>query len=178
MDNTRGITGAYVVNNLPVGELERILKEYGEERWARRIARSIDRFRRRSPIRTTKELADIVCRAVPRGAHPKKIHPATRSFLALRIAVNNELEALKEGLRSAVDCTIPGGRIVVITYQSLEDRLVKQIFRGFSTGTSGRNLLILTRKPLLPNREEVLANPRARSAKMRAAEILKEVPEE
>jgi 16S rRNA (cytosine1402-N4)-methyltransferase len=157
-----GPTAADLVNGLPEGELADLIFEYGQETKSRRIASAIVRARSRAPIEGTDELAGIVVSAV--GRRPGGPHPARRTFQALRIAVNRELEELAASLPQAVDLLAPGGRVVVIAYHSLEDRVVKQTFRE-----DGR-LSILTKKPLQPSEVEVAANPRARSAKLRAAE--------
>ncbi len=165
MDRAGGPTAAELVNRLPVAELERIFFRFGQERWSRRIARAIGRERRRGPIRTTAELASIVSSAVPgRG----RIHPATRVFQALRIAVNRELDDLAGGLESAWSLLRSGGRLCAISFHSLEDRIVKNLFRRWAREEgSGR---ILTRKPEVPGRAETARNPRSRSAKLRAIE--------
>lgn len=166
MDPSQPLTAAELVNRLPEPELARILWEYGEERYARRIAREIVRARDKAPIHTTTELARLVARCYPPGRH--RIHPATRTFQALRIAVNDELAALKEGLAQAVELLSPGGVVCVISFHSLEDRIVKHFFRA--RAKAGR-LELLTKKPLRPSPEEVARNPRARSAKLRAARV-------
>ncbi|HIE47408.1 TPA: 16S rRNA (cytosine(1402)-N(4))-methyltransferase RsmH [Candidatus Bipolaricaulota bacterium] len=166
MDPCQDLTAAELVNRLPEPELARILWEYGEERYARRIARAIVRARDKAPIRTTGELAHLVARCYPPGKH--RIHPATRTFQALRIAVNDELTALREGLAQAVPLLAPGGVVCVISFHSLEDRIVKHLFRA--RAATGR-LELLTKKPLRPSAEEVASNPRARSAKLRAARV-------
>src|SRR5262249_54072289 len=127
-DAEAGETAAELLSRITEKELERILKDYGEERFARRIAREVIHVRRRQKIETTAELADIVGRAIPRGAWTKRIHPATRTFQALRIAVNGELERLERLLEMAPGLLKPGGRVAVIAYHSLEDRRVKQAF--------------------------------------------------
>ena len=166
MDPSQPLTAAELVNRLPEPELARILWEYGEERYARRIAREIVRARDKAPIHTTTELARLVAHCYPPGRH--RIHPATRTFQALRIAVNDELAALKEGLAQAVELLSPGGVVCVISFHSLEDRIVKHFFRA--RAKAGR-LALLTKKPLRPSPEEVARNPRARSAKLRAAQV-------
>lgn len=158
-----GVTAADLLRDLPGEELTRILREYGEERWARRIARRIVAVRAAAQLTQTDQLAELVAGAIPRRAWPRRIHPATRTFQALRIAVNRELEGLAEALGAGVRGLRPGGRIVVIAFQSLEDRIVKQVLRGDPEVT------VLTKKPVTPGPEEVAANPRARSAKLRAA---------
>jgi len=153
-------------NGLPEGELADLIFEYGQEPKSRRIAGAIVRARSRSQIETTDQLTGIVVGAV--GRRPGGPHPARRTFQALRIAVNRELEELAASLPQAVDLLAPGGRVVVIAYHSLEDRIAKRTFRE-----DGR-LAILTKKPLQPSRDEVQTNPRARSAKLRAAERAEE----
>ncbi len=164
MDKAQPLTAREVVNTWPEEELARIIWEYGEERFSRRIARGIVRAREQRPIETTRELAGIAARFY-RGWH--RIHPATRTFQALRIAVNNELEELKDGLEGAKNVLNPGGRLCVISYHSLEDRIVKRFFKAEAEEGSMR---ILTKKPVVPAEEETAANPAARSAKLRAAE--------
>lgn len=184
MDTSQGLTAADLVASAEEPELARWLREYGEERWAERIARFIVAERQRQPLRTTGQLAAVVQAAVPRGAWPPETHVATRTFQALRIAVNAELEALDHALQAIPRCLHPGGRTVVISYHSLEDRRVKRAFREAEQGCScpprlpicvcGRKplLKVLTRRPVTPGPEAVEANPRARSAKLRAAERL------
>lgn len=184
MDTGSGATAADLVNDLPEAELERILSEYGEERWAKRIALFIVRERAESPILTTFRLVDIIKGAVPKAKWDERIHPATRTFQALRIAVNTELESLEEGMRAALDLLKPGGRGVIISFHSLEDRIVKHIFREYVGGcTCPRQLpvcvcgnqprvKILTSRPVLATETETDENPRARSAKLRAVEKL------
>jgi 16S rRNA (cytosine1402-N4)-methyltransferase len=174
-------TAAELVNTLPEEELARIIREFGEERWSRRVAREIVRARQRQPFSTTSELAEVVSRAVPRTPR-LGIHPATRTFQALRIAVNEELEVLPIALEVLIRRLEPGGRIVVLSYHSLEDRIVKHSFARLSGRCEcpprlpicacGAEALVqpLTRKPLTPSEEEVRANPRARSARLRVAE--------
>jgi len=171
MDPTQPLSAADLVNRLPEGELARLLREYGEERYAHRIARAIVQARKRAPLRTTGELARLVARACPPGRH--RIHPATRTFQALRIAVNDELSALEEGLAQAIDVLRPGGVVCVLSFHSLEDRIVKNMFRGKA---AQRALEILTKKPLRPHPEEVERNPKARSAKLRAARVPEVAP--
>ena len=182
MDRSRGKTAAELVNALSEKELAGIIRRYGEERWAPVIARRIAETRKARPIETTLALAEEVKRAIPRKFWPPRMHPATRTFQALRIAVNDELGALEEGLGSLLDMLKPGGRVVVLSYHSLEDRIVKDTFRdrargcecppGFPKCVCGKRpaLKILTRRPVAPSDEEVADNPSARSAKLRAAE--------
>lgn len=183
MDRSQGETAADLVNRLPESELADLIYEYGEERASRRIARAICRARERSPLRTTTELAEIVARASGIPRHKQRIHPATRTFQALRIAVNQELEGLGRFLDDAVAALdVPGGRIAVIAFHSLEDRIVKHTFNALSGHCScppglpvcvcgARRLVrVLTRKPIAAAEREIETNPRARSAKLRAAE--------
>lgn len=156
-----------LVNSAPAEELSRILFEYGEERRARRVAAAIARARARGPIKTTDELARIVAGAV--GGRRGGPHPARRTFQALRIAVNRELEELSASLPRAVGALAPGGRVVVIAYHSLEDRIAKRFLAG------SPDLEVLTKKPLRPSAAEVARNPRSRSARLRAAERIREV---
>ena len=160
-------TAADLVNRLPAEELANVIYEYGEERFSRRIARKIVETRRLRPILTTAQLADLVRRVVPRTKpHSKRgsIDPATRTFQALRIRVNQELDQLEEALAFLAELLKPGGRAVILSFHSLEDRMVKNAFRSDSRWK------ILTKKPLTAAPEEIDANPRARSAKLRAAE--------
>lgn len=183
MDTSRGRTAAAIIEDAPAEELARILYEYGEERRSRRIARAIVEARRREPIRSTLELAKIVARAT--GGSPRgRIHPATRTFQALRIAVNDELSRLDEFVAHAAEALRAGGRLAVITFHSLEDRIMKRQLRALASRCvcpkgAGRcecgqpNLLrLLTKRPLRPSESEVRANPRSRSAKLRSAERL------
>ncbi|MBI4278348.1 MAG: 16S rRNA (cytosine(1402)-N(4))-methyltransferase RsmH [Armatimonadetes bacterium] len=179
MDRRGGATARDLVNTLPERDLADLLWRYGEERWSRQIARAVARAR---PLESTTGLADVVMRAVPRRKWPRGIHPATRTFQALRIAVNDELRSLEQALPDAVEALREGGRFCVITFHSLEDRIVKHTLLrlsrgctcppGSSTCTCGgrRWVTVLTRRPLLPSDDEVARNPRARSAKLRAAE--------
>jgi 16S rRNA (cytosine1402-N4)-methyltransferase len=168
MDPTGGPTAAEYLAGAPEKDLERVLREYGEERFARRIARRIVEERRKHPVETTAELAALVSRAVPRSG---RIHPATRTFQALRIAVNGELDRLDAFLERAPAALAPGGRIAVISYHSLEDRRVK---RAFLEGEKSGVLRRLTKKPVTPTEAEIRENPRARSAKLRVAERTEE----
>lgn len=165
MDCTSGPTAAELVNNMGEQELADLIFRFGEERASRRIARGIVWARERSRIETCSELASIIARSMGgRG----RIHPATRTFQALRIAVNDEIGQLTMGLDAALDILAPSGRLVVISYHSLEDREVKHYLRARKQ--EGR-LRLLTPKPLVPERAEQVANPSARSAKLRAAEV-------
>jgi 16S rRNA (cytosine1402-N4)-methyltransferase len=168
MDRFGSVMASDMVNRLPVERLEEVIRVYGEERWARRIARTIGEKRRIKPILSSADLARIVARAIPRRHHPRKIHPATRTFQALRISVNRELDNLKDALDFLPLCLKPGGRLCIISFHSLEDRIVKDAFRGTT------RLRALTKKPLVPGEDEISGNPRARSAKLRIAERLAE----
>ncbi len=190
MDTSGGITAAEVLATYPRAELTRVFRVYGEERFASRIARFVDDARRRAPIRTTGELVDLIKAAIPAAARRTGPHPARRVFQALRIEVNSELTALADSLPQAIELLAPGGRVVVLSYHSLEDRIAKRTFVAAATGREegfphlappvperGRSLLapriaILTRRPETPGADEVAANPRAESAKLRAAEKL------
>ncbi|HHY40236.1 MAG TPA: 16S rRNA (cytosine(1402)-N(4))-methyltransferase RsmH [Syntrophaceticus sp.] len=167
MDDSSATTAADLVNTLSEKELGDIIYRFGEERWARRIASFIVERRKKAPIKTTGQLTEIIKAAIPAAARRKGPHPARRTFMALRIAVNDELSGLEEGLRAGISFLKARGRIVVISFHSLEDRIVKRIFREYAASNI---LQILTKKPLLPSEEEVLVNPRSRSAKIRAAE--------
>ncbi len=156
------LTAADVVNTYPEHELARVIREYGEERFAGRVARAIIRARERAPLETTRELAAVVAAAVPRRRGGP--HPARRTFQAIRIEVNGELEELAASLPRAVQLLAPVGRIVVISYHSLEDRVVKRSF------LDDERLEVLTKKPVRASKAEAERNPRARSAKLRAAE--------
>ena len=181
MDRTAGLTAYDVVNEYAREELKRIIADYGEERFAGPVAAAIVRAREGKPIRTTLELADIVASAIP-NAKRERQHPAKRTFQAIRIAVNDELAAVEEGIRAAVGLLAPGGRILVITFHSLEDRIVKSEFRRLSNGCTcppdfpvcvcGAKpvVRIVNHKPILPSAEELAENPRSRSAKLRIAE--------
>ena len=184
MDADGGETAAELVNRLNEEELARIIREYGEERWAKRIAAFIVMARQEAPIESTTRLVDVVKGAVPKGAWEDRIHPATRTFQALRIAVNDELGSLERGLPEALRLLKRGGRGVVISFHSLEDRIVKNMFRGFATGCTcpkgfprcvcGKlpQVRVLTGKPVTAGTAELAQNPRARSAKLRAVEKL------
>jgi 16S rRNA (cytosine1402-N4)-methyltransferase len=162
-----GKTAAELIYSLDKERLADIIFRFGEERFSRRIAEAIVRERRRRQIKTTKELAEIVSSAIPKGRPWQKIHPATRTFQALRIAVNEELSSLEDALDKGIEALKPGGRICVISFHSLEDRIVKNTFREFAKNGI---LEILTKKPARPKEEETRNNPRSRSAKLRAAE--------
>jgi len=175
MDQRTGTTAADLVTELSFSELERILREYGEERWAKRIAKAIVDERTHEPIATTQALRKIVYRAVPRRFQSRRIDPATRTFQALRIEVNRELENLRQTLDGGWPFLKAGGRMCVISFHSLEDRIVKETFRRLEKGEAGGSvqkgaMKILTKKPILPSEREQSDNPRSRSAKLRCAE--------
>ena len=161
------LTAFEIVNSWPKVRLEQILREYSEESWAPRIAEAIVRRRKQKVIRTTRELVDVIEESLPSGLRQKKIHPATKTFQALRIAVNDELESLKVGLKSAWDNLRVGGRLAVISFHSLEDRIVKNFFRDLKNKQLAH---LITKKPITPSREEIIANRRSRSAKLRIIE--------
>jgi 16S rRNA (cytosine1402-N4)-methyltransferase len=169
MDQSKGLTAADLVNQRQEAELADIIFHFGEERFSRRIARAIVRARTVQPLATTKELASVIERAVPPLYRHGRIHCATRTFQALRIAVNQELEHLEPSLRDAVDILNPGGRLCVISFHSLEDRIVKQTFRTLSLGVDAP-ITVLTKKPQLPQDDEIRDHPRSRSAKLRVAQ--------
>jgi 16S rRNA (cytosine1402-N4)-methyltransferase len=184
-DASRGVPASDLVASLDVNELTALFRRYGEEPKAGRIARAIVDARRTARISTAEELAALIERVLPPNPRqPRRTHPATRAFQALRIAVNEELDALQEGLTAALDLIRPGGRLVVLSYHSLEDRIVKRFLAAERRGcvcppeipvcVCGRNprLRLLTRPSLTPTAEEIAANPRARSARLRAAERL------
>ncbi len=184
-DTGRGVPASELLATLDANELTALFRRYGEEPKAGRIARAIVEARRVGPVETAEELAAIIERVMPPNPRqPRRTHPATRVFQALRIAVNEELDALEAGLAAALDLLRPGGRLVVLSYHSLEDRIVKRFFAAERRGcvcppeipvcVCGRNprLRLLTRPSLTPTAEEIAANPRARSARLRAAERL------
>jgi len=183
MDVSGGLTAEDIVNSAAEKQLRHIFKAYGEERWARQIAQKIVAGRRQKKISSSRQLAEIVERAVPRRASiSQRIHPATRVFMALRIAVNRELEVLKTFLDSALNCLNSKGRLCVLAFHSLEDRIVKQRFRALAKGCScspqlpqcvcggTQTVRLLTPKPVRPTAEEIRNNPMARSARLRALE--------
>ena len=186
MDRSEGLTAADVVNGFEQNELRRILLQYGEERYAPLIAAAIVRRRAEKPIETTLELVDVIKSAMPGKALREKQHPAKRSFQAIRIAVNDELASVERMIRGAVPKLNKGGRLAVITFHSLEDRIVKTGMADFAKGCTcppdfpvcvcGKtpDIKLVSRKPILPTDQEVEENPRARSAKLRVAEKLKD----
>lgn len=159
-----GITAAEVVNRYPERELADIIFRFGEERYARKIAKAIAEVRKKTSIRTSRQLAEAVERAVPRRG--RRIHPATKTFQALRIFVNRELDELEEAIPHAIEALVKGGTVIIISFHSLEDRIVKHTFRSEQQkGT----IQLPFKKPIIPGAEEMKKNPRARSAKLRAA---------
>jgi 16S rRNA (cytosine1402-N4)-methyltransferase len=163
--NANGKNKAYdLINFLNEDKLGEIIRLYGEETWAKKIAKVIVEKRREKKIETAKELADLIFKIIPRKFHPQNIHPATKTFQALRIAVNSELDNLNSALEIYPDYIKDNGRICVISFHSLEDRIVKDRFR------SDERLQIITKKPLVAEKDEIMRNPRARSAKLRVAE--------
>ena len=184
MDVRNPLTARTVVNEYSEDAIRRILFEYGEERFSSRIASNIVREREKAPIETTGELVEIIKRSIPSSQRDGGHHPAKRSFQALRIEVNSELDVIAPAIKSAVRLLAPGGRIAIITFHSLEDRIVKQTFADLASGcTCPKNfpicvcgnkpqVKVITRKPILPDAEELEINPRARSAKLRVAEKL------
>ncbi len=187
MDTESDTTAEDLVNELDEKSLEKLFKDYGEERWARNIARNIAKARKTARIGTSAHLSEIVCSSIPRKAQSKqKIHPATRVFMALRIVVNRELEKLSLFMDRAAELLNPGGRICILTFHSLEDRIVKQKIREFEKGCicppgfpvcvckKTKILQKLNKKALRPCQEEIVLNPMARSTKLRAAEKLQQ----
>ena len=185
MDRSQGMTAADLLAEVSEGELTRILREYGEEKWAARIARFVVERRQTQPLRTTQDLVRVVDAAIPKAVRRKDDgHPARRTFQAVRIAVNDELDPLDRALEDFVDCLKPGGRLLVITFHSLEDRLTKRCFQRLQNPcvcppkapvcTCGRKpkVRILARGAVPPTAEEIARNPRERSAKLRVAEKL------
>ena len=182
MDRQQALSAWDVVNTWSREDIRHILFEYGEERYAPLIAAAIEREREKKPIETTLELVDIIRGAMPAKALREKQHPAKRSFQAIRIAVNDELGAVREAMEKAIDCLNPGGRLAVITFHSLEDRIVKAAFNQAAQGCTcpkdfpvcvcGKKpkVRLTPRKPILPSDEEIEENPRARSAKLRVCE--------
>ena len=182
MNPDRPFSAYDVVNGYDEDELDRVIFTYGEERWARRIAQFIVKEREAKPIETTGELVDIIKKAVPKGARKDGPHPAKRTFQAIRIEVNGELEVLQRAIDDVAARLAVGGRLCIITFHSLEDRIVKEAFRKqenpcicppqFPVCVCGKKRLgrVITRKPILPSKEELEENPRSRSAKLRVLE--------
>lgn len=164
---TEGLTAREILNGFGEETLELIIRGFGEERYSRRIAREIVERREEKPLETTFDLVEVVKAATPALYHRGRIHPATRTFQAIRIAVNEELTALEEGLEKGFSSLKPGGRLAIISFHSLEDRLVKNFFRGQAKAEKGR---LVVKKPVTPTREEASTNPRSRSAKLRIIE--------
>lgn len=182
MDRSKGKTAEDIVNGAGEKQLISILRDFGEEKWAVRVAKFIITARLERRITTTTELIEIIEAAIPKGAREKGQHPARRTFQALRIAVNTELDNVAAGIPKAIDALNPGGRIAVISYHSLEDRIVKNLFRQSENPCTcppdipicvcglKAKVKIITKKPILPTEDEIERNPRSRSAKLRAAE--------
>ena len=182
MDESESLTAWFVVNRWPEEKLKRILYDFGEERYAPRIAAAIVAQREKAPIDTTLQLVDVIKSAMPAAALREKQHPAKRSFQAIRIAVNDELEAISELMGNAAELLAPGGRLAVISFHSLEDRIIKNAIasrengctcpREFPICTCGfvQTMKSITRKPIVPSERELAENPRSRSAKLRVAE--------
>lgn len=167
MDKRTEVTAEYLLNKLSLKELETTLYEYGNERWAKRIARALIKEREKSPIRTTQTLRRLVHQVIPKRYLSKRIDPATKTFQALRIKVNNELENLRNILSTGWCFLKKGGRLCVLSFHSLEDRIVKETFKNLEKDGF---IQVITKKPITPSLEEIKANPRARSAKLRCAE--------
>ena len=182
MNRNLSTTASDLVNTYSVSQLEQIFLNYGEERFASRIARAIVTARKKEPISNTLKLSKLITSAIPYTHRPRKIHPATKTFQALRIAVNNELENLKKIIEEGIDLLAPKGRLCIISFHSMEDRIVKHQFKTLAKGcshvegtfplreTKPGKIKILTKKPVSPQPEEIRENPRARSAKLRVAE--------
>ena len=182
MDTRAETTAAQLVNTLSEQELADLIWSFGEERWRRRIARNIVRVRAEAPIETTERLAEVVRKAIPAGKRSRKRHPATRTFQALRMAVNRELDNLRIFLQGALDLLRPRGRLAIISFHSLEDRVTKQAFSHWARSCrcpaqlplcqcEGKPLVLrVNKKPVVPGAEEIKANPRARSGRLRVVE--------
>ncbi len=186
MDRRNSFSAYDVVNSYSANELERIIFQYGEDRWARRIAEFIERERAAGEIKTTAQLVEIIKKAVPKGARKDGPHPAKRTFQAIRIEVNGELAILEQAVRDFTDILLPGGRLAIITFHSLEDRIVKNVFSELASGCTcpkefpvcvcGKKPQgkLINRKPIVSADAELSENPRARSAKLRVFEKTKE----
>jgi 16S rRNA (cytosine1402-N4)-methyltransferase len=182
MDRSSGVNAAEIIHDTSEKELRDIIFRYGEERWAGEISRAICRERKKMPLTTTSQLAEVIVSAIPPAYRYKRIHPATKTFQAIRIFVNNELGILGDAIRDAITILNSGGRVCVVSYHSLEDRVVKNLFKEMERGCicpphiprciCGREgiINIVTKKPVIPSEEEVTINPRSRSAKLRVAE--------
>ena len=180
------LTAAEIINTYNAADLARVIRQYSDEKWASRIAEFVVAARKEKPLTTSEELVEVIKAAVPASARRAGGHPAKRTFQALRIEVNGELDVLRSGLEAAIRWLAPGGHIAVISYHSLEDRIVKDLFKKMSTGCTcppdlpicvcGNKpvLKVLTRKPILPSPDEIKRNPRSRSAKLRVAQRLDE----
>lgn len=180
------LTAAEIINTYNASDLTRVIRDYSDEKWASRIAEFIVAAREKAPLTTSEQLVDVIKAAVPASARRAGGHPAKRTFQALRIEVNGELDVLKSGLEAAIRWLRPGGRLAVISYHSLEDKIVKDLFKEYSKGCTcppdfpvcvcGNKPILktITRKPILPSGEEIERNPRSRSAKLRVAERLDE----
>ena len=178
------LTAAEIINTYNAADLARVIRQYSDEKWASRIAEFVVKMRENAPITESEQLVEVIKAAVPASARRSGGHPAKRTFQALRIEVNGELNVLRSGLEAAIRWLAPGGRIAVISYHSLEDRIVKDLFKQYSTGcicppelpvcVCGNKpiLKVITRKPVLPSKEEIERNPRSRSAKLRVAQRL------
>jgi 16S rRNA (cytosine1402-N4)-methyltransferase len=181
LDRSKTLTADEVINRYSRKKLTEIIWAYGEERFSNRIAHHIVLERTKKPITTSSELADIVMRAIPKKFWPKSVHPATKTFQAIRIFVNDEIEILERAIRDGIDLLRPGGRICVISFHSLEDRIVKTVFKDLNRGChcppdfpvcvcgGERKIKVLTKKPLQPDEAEVEKNPASRSARLRCA---------
>lgn len=183
MDKESDLTAEYVVNNYSEDDIAKILFDYGEEKWSRRISKFIVEERKKRPIKTTFQLVDIIKKAVPASKRRTGPHPAKRTFQAIRIEVNDELKGLDNAINDMVEVLNPNGRIAIITFHSLEDRIVKNTYKKLENPcicpknlpcTCGKKpiIRIITKKPVMPNEEEIESNPRSRSAKLRVAEKL------
>ncbi|WP_310236232.1 16S rRNA (cytosine(1402)-N(4))-methyltransferase RsmH [Brevibacillus nitrificans] len=184
MDQQAVLTAYDIINEWAEEEIAKVIWEYGEEKFSRRIARQIVQYRAKQPVQTTGELVELIKEGIPAAARRTGPHPAKRTFQAIRIAVNDELNAFKEAVADAISVLRPEGRVSVITFHSLEDRICKQVYQELSKGCTcppsfpicacgnKATVKVITRKPILPSAEELEANPRARSAKLRVAEKL------
>ncbi|MED1796911.1 16S rRNA (cytosine(1402)-N(4))-methyltransferase RsmH [Brevibacillus nitrificans] len=184
MDQQAALTAYDIINEWDEEEIAKVIWEYGEEKFSRRIARQIVQYRAKQPVQTTGELVELIKEGIPAAARRTGPHPAKRTFQAIRIAVNDELNAFKEAVADAISVLRPEGRVSVITFHSLEDRICKQVYQELSKGCTcppsfpicacgnKATVKVITRKPILPSAEELEANPRARSAKLRVAEKL------
>lgn len=182
MNKSSGVTASDILNNMPQKELSRIIKEYGEERWAERISKFICEERNINGLSTTSQLVEIIKKAIPAAARKEGGHPAKRTFQALRIAVNDELNVLEKALNDSIKILKPGGRILVITFHSLEDRIAKNIFKSMENPCicppqipicmcgKKKEVKIITRKPIIATKNEMELNSRSKSAKLRVAE--------